>query len=161
MDKKLRLVLFAIMFHVWAVAVYAGEVAAEAVTSPWMPVIGDVIQLLVQILQPFFVILASWAAWKLASKLGIEKNGAMDAMLRKYVKEAINWVDAWAESISNKEVTGEDKKAAAMRYLIKLIEDSPLPRIAEERLSAMIEAQLKYDEKVLSNGSTTSNVINE
>ena len=145
---RLKSLALAAILGLLSVGLYAGE---PVDVSPWMPVIGDLVQLAIQIATPIFVMFASWAAWKLAKKLGMEKNAAMDEMLRSYVKEAINWADAWAKKQSGKEPSGEDKKAEAIRYLLDLLSKSALPKIAEERLSALIEAQLAYDKKLLPN----------
>jgi len=125
----------------------ADAAVADAVkTNPWAPVLGDFLQMLIQILTPIFVVLASWAAWAIAKKFGIEKNAAMDEMLKGYVQEGINWADAWAKTQSQKP-TGDQKKAEAIRHILGLVGASPLPQIAEDRLKIMVEAFLVAENK--------------
>lgn len=125
-----------------------GAAEGTTITSPWMPVLGDFIQLLIEILTPILVTLGSWAAWRLAKKLGVDKNIAADALLRKYIKEAINYADAWAKKQSGVK-TEEDKKAQAVKYVLELIKNSSIPAMTEERLMDMVEAQLEFDKKTL------------
>ena len=106
----------------------------------------DVLRLLIEVLTPALLVLASWATWKLAARFGIEKNVATDAVLRSYIKEAINWADAWAAKQSEKP-TGEQKMAEAVRYVLSLIDKYNLPKMAKEYLELKIEAQLSHDKK--------------
>jgi len=123
------------------------EEAAEAVKSnPWMPVIGELASLVIQVIGPILVVLISAAVWKLLGKLGIEKNAAMDSLLRTYVKQGINYADSWADSQAAKPA-GEQKMAAAIKHILGLVSDSKLPKVAEEKLKEMVEAQLKFDKK--------------
>jgi hypothetical protein len=136
MIKKLLL-----LFVVFG-SVACGAEVVEEVVNPWMPIIGRVLDLAIDILSPILIMLASFAAWKLAGKFGIEKNIVADNALREYVLEGINWADQWAKEQIEKP-TSDQKFNVAVEYILKLIKKSSLPKTTEDRLKAMIEAKLK------------------
>jgi hypothetical protein len=138
----------AIVFAIVAFGCVA--IGAEAVSenvNAWAPVFGELAQMALQIFAPIITMLISWAVWKLAGKLGIEKNMAMDELLNKYVKEGVNWADAWAKAQADKP-SGDQKYAEAVKHILGLVKASPLPTVAEARLRALVEAKLMEEQKV-------------
>lgn len=121
-------------------------VVKAAASSPWMPVVGELASLALQILGPVLVVLVSAAVWKLLGKLGIDKNAAMDALLRTYVKQGINYADGWASKQASKPM-GDQKMAIAIKHILDLVANSQLPQIAEDKLKALVESQLTFDKK--------------
>lgn len=114
--------------------------------NDWMPLIGEVSALIIQIVGPILAVLVSAVVWKLLGKIGIDKNAAIDSLLITYVKKSVNYADSWAKAQSEKPA-GEQKMAVALKHIIELIATSKLPAIAEEKLKEMIEAQLSFDKK--------------
>jgi len=134
--------------------------AEEAASSPWMPVVGEAVGLVIQVVGAALITLVSAAIWKLLGKLGIDKNASIDALLRTYVKQGINYADSWAEKQSKEsKPAGEQKMATAIKHILGLIANSKLPAIAEDKLEDMIEAQLTFDKKN-KDESTEAKVIN-
>lgn len=133
---------------------------AEAVeqSNPWMPVIGEIAKLVIEIVGPVVVLLVSAVLWKILGKLGIEKNASIDNLIRTYVKQGINYADSWAEKQAQKP-TGDQKMAVAIQHVTKLIGDSKLPEVAEHKLTTLIESQLSYDKKT-NKAENESKVIN-
>lgn len=130
-----------------SIAGYCGaEEAIAATSNPWMPVVGEVAALVIQIVGPILVILVSAVVWKLLGKIGIDKNAAIDALMTTYVKKGINFADSWASAQKDKP-TGDQKLAAAIKHILELMAASQLPKVAEEKLKEMIESQLSFDEK--------------
>jgi len=124
----------------------AAEQAATSVLDPWMPAIGEAVLLLIKIVGPVIAVLVSALLWRILSKLGIDRNASIDALIRTYVKQGINYAEGWAsKQVDNP--SGEHKKSEAIKYILSLIRESKLPNIAEEKISKMIESQLAYDKK--------------
>lgn len=144
MNKIMALVMALMVGCCYAIG--AEEAADVAVSNPWTPVIGEVANLIIQIVGPILVVLISAAVWKLLGKFGVEKNAAIDALLRTYIKQGINYADSWADKQVSKP-TGDLKMAAAVKHILGLVSGSKLPKVAEEKLKEMIEAQLKFDKK--------------
>jgi len=114
--------------------------------SEWIPVVGELASIALQIFGPILVILISAVVWKLLGKIGVDKNMAMDALLRSYIKSAINYADSWADKQSEKPA-GEDKMKMAIVHVLDLIDNSKLPKVTEEKLRKLIESQLSYNKK--------------
>ncbi len=135
----------------------AAESTAEVIsTNPIAGIVGEVAQIVIDVVGPILIMLASWAVWKLAGKFGIEKNAQTDELLRKYVQEGIDWADAWAKTQANKP-SGEAKYAEAVKYVVKMVGQSEIPNVAESKLKELIEA---YLEKKNSSNPSGSSVIN-
>jgi len=140
-------------------------IGAEEVTEPvsngsWVPVMGEAVRLLVQVVGAGLIALISAIAWKLLGKFGIEKNVAMDSLLRTYIKQGINYADSWASTQSAKPI-GDEKLAAAVKHIIELVANSTLTKVAEEKLKEMVEAQLAFDKKQANIPDTAPKVISE
>ena len=85
--------------------------------------------------------MAIYATIKWISKFEIEKNIAMDNLLKDYIEEGINWANQWAINQSHKP-SGEQKYARAVEHINMLIQKSPLHSITEDHLKAAVEARL-------------------
>jgi len=128
--------------------------------NPWMPVVGEAISLALQIIAPALTILVTALVWKLLGKFGVEKDIAIDGLIRTYIKQGINYADGWAEKQSEKP-TGDEKMIVAIKHILGLVSDSKLPQIAEDKLKEMIESQLSFDKKNISlDTNSKSKVIN-
>ena len=142
MSKIFRiLVLF--IFAIGSVAIGA-EAAVESANA-WQPVLSSIIEMVVEVLTPILVALASYAAWKIAGKAGVEKNIAADEALKGYIKEGIEWAEQWGVEQTKKmgtKPTSDQKYAIAVKHILDLVKKSPLPTIAEDRLKALIESKL-------------------
>jgi hypothetical protein len=113
----------------------------EAV-NPLSGAIGEIAQIVIDIVGPILIMLVSWAVWKLAGKFGLEKNVKADELLRRYVQEGIDWADSWAKKQTEKP-TGEAKYAEAVKYIVKMVGESEMPNIAEAKLKELVEAYLE------------------
>jgi len=156
--KKMILMVMALMMSCCYV-IGAEEVAKVAVSQPWMPVLGELASVIISVVGPALTILITALVWKLLGKLGVEKNIAIDLLMRKYVKQGINYADSWANKQAAKPL-GDQKMIAAMDHIIGLIAESKLPKMAEDKLKEMIEAQLFFD-KTQDPVAEKSNVISE
>lgn len=146
MSKRIVVLVMVLMTGcAWAEEVTI-EPVVEAASNPWMPVIGELTSLALQILGPVLAVLASAVVWKLLGKLGIDKNAAMDALIRTYVKQGINYADGWASKQSSKPL-GDQKMTVAVKHILDLVANSKLPQMAEEKLVALVESQLAFDKK--------------
>ena len=125
---------------------FGAEEAADAASSSWMPVVGELASMIITIVGPALTIIITALVWKLLGKLGVEKNVAIDVLMRKYIKQGINYADSWAEKQAEKPV-GEQKMATAIKHILGLVADSKLPQMAEDKLKDMIESQLSFDKK--------------
>ena len=120
---------------------------AEAeVTKSWLPVLGEAANIVLTIVAPALTILVTALVWKLLAKFGIEKNVAVDLLMRKHIKQGINYADSWSVKQSEKP-TGDLKLAEAIKHVLGLMGESKLPAMAEEKLKEMVEAQLTFDKK--------------
>lgn len=136
--------LFAISPAMAAVA----ESAAPVDEGSWAPVIGKALGLLLEILTPILVALASWAAWKLAAKFGMEKNAMLDAKLKSLVKMGINYADKWAANMAKKPPSS-DKKAQAVNFIIDILNKEGIKKFTQSQIEKLIESQLGSDDKLL------------
>lgn len=148
-----KIIVIALMIMMASMGIAADAIAPA--TNPWTPVVGDFLQMLIQILSPILVALASYAAWAIAKKFGVDKEDAINKMLQKFVEEGIHWADAWAKKQSEKP-TGDAKKAEAVRYILDLVKGSSIPGLAEDKLKERIEAILEAKKKT----EIASGVIN-
>ena len=156
--KKMILIIMALMMSCCYV-VGAEEVAEVTASQPWMPVLGELASMVISVVGPALTILITALVWKLLGKLGVEKNIAIDLLMRKYVKQGINYADGWAKKQAGKPF-GDQKLVIAVDHILGLVADSKLPKMAEDKLKEMIEAQLSFDKKT-PEAPVESNVISE
>jgi len=107
----------------------------------------DLIELAIKVFTPVILLLATILTAKLLKKFGIEEKATLNALIISYVKQGINYADAWAK----KQVTkpyGEEKMDIAIKHILENINDSKLPNIASEKLKELIEAQLSKDGEI-------------
>jgi len=144
-----KLFVITLLLIAFALPVFGQEEAVVETTSgiqAWMPVIGDILVFIIEIISPILVIFAIFLARKLSKKLGIEETAVIDGLVRKIVREAVNHADAWAKAQRAKPVP-EDKMIEAVRYGMDVLKAAGVKDLAKERLQALIEAQLSYDRK--------------
>ena len=121
----------------------AAEVV-EVADAGWAPVVAKLGSLIIELVSPLILMLATWAVWKLASKLGIEKNAVIDAQVRSYVKQAINYADAWAKSQAVRP-SSRTKMLMAIDFVNESMATAGLKQKAANYLEKVIEAQLEWD----------------
>ena len=153
MKNKSSLVVLVLAFVGVAGAAVAGTVESSAplaeAAGSWMPILGKVTSLLLEVLTPILVAVASWAAWKIASKFGMEKNAILDSKLKSFVKYGVNYADKWAKGQSKKP-TSSDKKAQAVNFIVDMLNKEGIKKYAQTQIEKLIEAQLGSDYKLLS-----------
>lgn len=113
----------------------------------WMPILGKFVGMLLEVLTPVLVALASLAAWKIASKFGMEKNAMLDAKLKSLVKHGINYADKWAANQAKK-TPSSDKKAQAVNFIVDLLNKDGIKKFTQTHIEKLIEAQLGSDDKL-------------
>ena len=155
--KRIIIVSVSLIFMCFCVA---GAEEAVATSNSWMPVIGELAGMVLAIVGPALTIVLTAVAWKLLSKFGVERNVAIDALMRTYIKQGINYADSWAGKQQNKPV-GNEKMVTAIQYVLKLVANSKLPTVAEDKLKEMVEAQLSFDKKQDTTPEVKPAVINE
>ncbi len=151
--KKWFAVLVGLVLMGGAVA-FGAEAETAPLSSPWVPVAGQALTLLLEIAGVAIATLVSWALWRLGKKLGIEKNAALDAMVRSRVKQGINWADAWAKGLAEKPA-GKDKKAEAVKFVLGLLAQEGIKTFAKSKIEKIIEAQLQRDKVVAGTDTPT------
>lgn len=85
---------------------------------------------------------------KLLDKWGIERSDRIDAMLDKYVGVGVNAAEVTARKYlqaRNASMSGEDKKAKAIKVVMDELQQSGITGVAEELISARIESWLEVD----------------
>lgn len=154
--KKFMVIMVVLM----AACSFAGaEEAAVAASGSWAPVIGEAVSVAIGIVGSALTVLVTALVWKLLGKFGIEKNVAINALMTTYIKQGINYADSWADTQKDKPA-GDKKMVAAIKHILGLVGNSKLPKIAEEKLKDMVEAQLARDKKVLPEAPDDKKVIN-
>ena len=143
-----RLWLVAVMaFVVTNVTAFAEEVAEAMAAAPdagIVPVLASIGLALVEVLTPVLMVLASWAAYKLAQKFGIDLGTTERAIVKGYVKQAINATEQWAEKQKDKP-TSREKMVKAVDYANSFLKESGVKAKGAEYLEGLIESQLKWD----------------
>lgn len=129
----------------------AAAEAAETAETSWLGVLSPIISMVVKIVTPILLILGAWAAKRLGTKLGLELTAKQLQLVDKTIKHGINWVEAWAAKKEQKP-SSDEKLKTCVNWVAGQLAASGLPKIAEEKLIELIEAQLKYDKN--GNGST-------
>jgi len=128
------------------VALFAAEAAPVVVEDGGIvPVLAKLGVILVEMLTPVILLLGSWAAYKLAKKFGIELGVAERAMVKGYIRQAVNATEKWARNQSEKP-TSSDKLAKGVDYANQFIKGSGLKKKGSDYLVGLIESQLKWDE---------------
>lgn len=98
-------------------------------------------------------------AKKHIGKLGIERSAKVDDMIDRYVAMGVDAAEGAAKT-AIKAKTGkmrsEDKKATAVNVVLKELEQSGIKDVAEELISARIEALLEGKESGKSTGESDS-----
>jgi hypothetical protein len=124
--------------------------------SDWGHTIGNIAVLILQILGPILVILASWAAAKLAKKFGIEYSTAIDTQVRSLSKMAINYAEGWAKVYANKPAS-KDKMQVAVNFVIEALSNMGVKDYTRAQIEKFVEAQLQWDKKVNEEGAVSTN----
>jgi len=112
-----------------------------------MEVLGPILNFLLPVLGTVITLFLVALAKKYIGKLGIERSVQVDAMIDKYVglgvdsaeKLAANFLKANPDGV----VTGSSKKANAVNVVLAELEQSGIKGVAEELISARIEALLE------------------
>jgi hypothetical protein len=128
-------------------AVAMAAPAAVVASEPWQKVLSEIALLALQVVGPVLGLLASWAVWKLAAKFHMEKNATLDGLLQEKVRLAVGSVEGWAKTQAGKP-SSQEKLNKAVDIAKGFLQISGLPKLAEDKLKAMIEAKLS-DEKDL------------
>lgn len=139
----MKTVLLCLCLMLSANFVLAEEVAAAS--GSWSSTIGVWSQILIEILVPIILILVAWVSTKIQGKIGTEAAVLTEDLLTKLVKKGVNYANAWALEQEGKP-TGDAKLQQAMSFIGSSLKAHSLHQVAADRLKAMIEAQLEYDE---------------
>jgi len=113
-------------------------------SSGWGFTIGMYSKILIDILGPTVLSLAILLAYKLKVKIGVQSSKIVEDLLTSIVKKAINYANAWSANQSNNP-KGEAKLQMALIFAGNIVNEHKLQKVAEEKLVALIEAQLYYD----------------
>tara|TARA_R100001244_G_scaffold128115_1_gene98971 strand:- start:500 stop:877 length:378 start_codon:yes stop_codon:yes gene_type:complete len=107
-----------------------------------LPVLDFALPVLGVILTIVLVALAK----KHIGKLGIENSATTDAMLEKYVPMAVSFAEGMgrkAIAAGQAKMPGESKKTLAVKTVLAELEQSGVKNVAEDLISARIEAWLE------------------
>jgi len=148
MDKR-RVGLMAMVAFVVANATILAQEAAEAVAAApdagVAPVIASIGLVLVNILTPVLMVLASWAAYKLAKKFGIELGSVEKKIVEGYVRQAINATEKWAQKQAD-QPTSREKLVKAIATANAFLKESGLKQKGAEYLEGLVESALEEKE---------------
>lgn len=113
-----------------------------------MEYLGPILEFLLPVLGTILTIVLAALAKKYIGKLGVERSDKIDTMIDKYVgigidaaeKVAVNY--AKAIGIPGATLSGGTKKRNALNTVLIELEQSGIKGVAEELISARIEAAL-------------------
>lgn len=100
--------------------------------------------LAIQILGPILIMLAGWAAVKLAKKFGIEETAAADKLGRDRARQALLYAERWAKKAGLAETPGgPGKLEKALDRLIVIEGHVNVGEILRDKLSRRIHTELE------------------
>jgi len=145
--------LLSVLLCLPAVSVIAAEAesASPVETGDWSATIGKIGVLLIQVLGPVLIVLVSYAAAKLAKKLGVEYSSTIDTQIRSLAKMGINYADAWAKNAASKPASKE-KMQVAVNFVVDSLSSMGIKNYAASQVEKFVEAQLNWDKKVNPDG---------
>jgi hypothetical protein len=124
-----------------------------------MEYLGPVLEFLLPVLGTILTIVAAALAKKYIGKLGVERSEKVDAMIDKYVGigvDAAKKVAANYLAANGQKLPGGSKKAKAVSTVLSELEQSGIKGVAEELISARIEAWLENKEPGKSPGAEST-----
>lgn len=122
--------------------------AAEAATAGGGKVlpgwVDELAILAIQILGPILIMVAGWAAVKLAKKLGIEETAAIDKLARDRARQALLYAERWAKKAGLRETpAGPGKLEKALDRLIVIEGHINIGEKLRDELSRRIHTELE------------------
>jgi hypothetical protein len=99
---------------------------------------------LAPLLAGVLTILLTIGAKKLLDKVGVDRSQKIDDMIDRYITVGVDFANVWAtkKAAENTPVTGESKKAKAIKVVMDELTQSGVTGVAEELLTARIESWL-------------------
>ena len=122
-----------------------------------MEVLLPVLEFLLPILATVLTVVGAALAKRWLDKAGVERSAQIDAMIDDYVEKGVLSAERAASNFLGTKMAGESKKAHAVKVVLGELEQSGLKGVAQELISARIEAFLEGKEPGKSRGvgSTT------
>jgi len=127
-----------------------------------MEAILPVLEWIMPIAATVITILLAALAKKYIGKLGVERSEKVDAMIDRYVSIGVGAANSAAKAAikaKQGEMPGESKKATAVKVVLDELEQSGIKGVAEELISARIEALLEDKEPGKSTGEPDSTTV--
>lgn len=121
-----------------------------------MEYLAPVLDFLLPILATVITLLLAALAKKYIGKLGIERSDKVDAMIDKYVGLGVDAAEKAADNYlaaNGTKLSSGTKKANAINTVFLELEQSGIKGVAEELISARIEALLNSKEPGKSSGT--------
>ena len=107
-------------------------------------VFWQILPVLISLAVPTAMVLATWLAKKLSSKLDVEFQSAMNDFIMGLVTQGVAHAEQLAKQKEkeNEEVHGEDKLYLAINYVLQEMEKYNLVSVTAEEIAAKVESVL-------------------
>jgi len=140
--KMKNVVMIMLLLCLSFVGFAAEEVLVDSGDSGWLPVIGTIVQHIMDTLGPAIGLLLLGVLYRIFKKWGLENVDLIDKVAKKAVARACDWVEVWAAKQAEKP-TSETKYQKAVEKAFEIAEKLGVLDYVKKHVDELIEQYLK------------------